>query len=122
MEAAMVAKKKKKTTARKSTKKKKTTGKRATHTVRFKCDGGCVAAPDPLRHLEYGDTVLMKAIGTDVVVRFPGRSPFSKKVFNIAAGGSASATVNKRNSETFSYRIKCEECAIPAIPPQMIID
>jgi hypothetical protein len=117
---AMVAKKK---TARKSTKKKKTTGtKRADHTVRYKCAGGCIAVPDPLRHLAFGDTVLMKAIGTDVVVRFPGRSPFSKKVFKIAAGGSASATVNKKNSEAFSYRIKCEECAIPAIPPQMIID
>ena len=114
----MVAKKTKKT----KTKKKKTAAKRADHTVRYKCDGGCIAVPDPLRHLEYGDTVLMKAIGTDVVVRFPGRSPFSKKVFPIAAGSSATATVNKKNSEAFSYRIRCEECAIPAIPPQMIID
>ena len=109
--------------AKKKTKKKKTTAKkRATRTVRYKCDGGCVAVPDPLQHLAFGDTVLMKAIGTDVVVKFPGRSPFRKKVFKIASGGSASATVNKKNSEAFSYRIRCEECAIPAIPPQMIID
>lgn len=117
---------KKKTTARKSTKKKKTSsrktaGKRATRTVKYKCDGGCIADPDEL-HIEFGDTVVMKAIGTDVVVRFPGRSPFQKKVFNIAAGSSATATVNKRNAERFGYRIRCEECAVPAIPPQMIID
>jgi hypothetical protein len=121
MEAAMVAKKK--TTAKKKTKKRKTAAKKAaSRTVTYKCDGGCTAVPDPLKHLAYGDTVLMKAIGTDVVVRFPGRSPFSKKVFKIAAGGSASATVNKRNAETFSYRIKCADCLTPAIPPQMIID
>ena len=114
----MVAKKKT-TTKKKAKSKKKKTASRATRRLTFRCRGGCIATPAEL-HVDVGDTVLMTAVGTDVEVRF-ANSPFKRRIFNIPSGGTDSAVVIKTTG-TFRYRLKCDECPTPALPPRIIID
>jgi hypothetical protein len=113
----MAAKKK---ATKTKTKKKKTAAGRTVR-VSYKCDGGCTPSKNPLK-IKYGDTVIMKAIGTDVHILFRGRSPFRRKKFDILAGKTDSAEVIKKNIETFRYSLSCDSCPGGAIPPQMIID
>ena len=88
--------------------------------VTYKCSGGCIASPNDL-HVFYGDTVVMKASGTGVKVKFGAKSPFRRKTFNIPSGGTDRAKVVKRTG-TFNYRIACDHCPAPALPPRIIID
>ena len=111
---------KRKATKAKSKKKKTTTAGR-TIRVSYECDGGCTPSKNPLK-IKYGDTVVMKAVDTDVHILFRGRSPFRRKKFDIADGKTDSAKVVKRNTETFRYSLSCDSCPGGAIPPQMIID
>jgi hypothetical protein len=117
LEAAMAAKRT--TTKAKTSKKKKTSGG-ATRRLTFRCSGGCQATPNAL-HVDPGDTVVMKASGTDVVVRFR-KSPFRRTVFRIAAGQTDSATVVKKTPGSFGYNLTCASCPAPSLPPRIIID
>ena len=120
----MAAKKKAKTGKAKKTtgkKKKKTTGSIPVHVVTISCDGGCRAEPDEL-HVHFGDIVIFVADGTDAVVEFPaGRSPFGRRRFIIKDGDFDGDKVDKTRG-TFDYTPGCEDCAVPALPPQIIID
>lgn len=101
---------------KKATKKKKTASRRRPLT--FRCRGGCTPTPHQ-RKVNLGDTVVMKAVGTNVRVTFT-KSPFTKKVFNIVPGTPQSAKAVRKG--TFSYRLRCDACPAGAIPPQIIVN
>ena len=107
----------KKTTAKKKTPKKKKAAPRK-RPLTFRCRGGCTPTP-PQRKVNLGDTVVMKAVGTNVKVTFT-TSPFTKKVFNIVPGAPQPAKAVRKG--TFSYSLKCDACPAGAIPPQIIVN
>jgi hypothetical protein len=112
---------KKTTTKKTKTKKAKTAKKKAANRrLTIRCSGGCTAHPDPL-HVNFGDTVVMKAVGTDAQIKFGAKSPFRRKTFNLMAGKTDSAKVVKKPG-TFSYRLACASCPSPSLPPRIIID
>jgi hypothetical protein len=114
MEAAMAAKK------AKSKKKKAAARGPAVHSVVIFCDGGCTADPDEL-HVYTGDIVVFIADGTKAKVKFGSKSPFGTGTFNIAKNGFKAAQIDKPKG-TFDYTVECTACAVPALPPRIIID
>ena len=123
----MVVKKKKKKTATKAkttkqaaSRKAKTTRTGSTVTIRYRCDGvNCNPNPDPA-HMAKGDTAVMKATNTAARIHFFGKSPFKKKLFNIAKGTSVSAEVIK-SSGHFRYTLTCPGCGGSSVPPEFIV-
>ena len=128
----MAVKKRSATTARKTAARKtaaRTTARRprlpsrtaGTVRITFRCvNGTCMAQPQ-LGHMSKGDTVVMKALGTDVEIRFTASSPFATRRINIAAGDEHSEVVTK-DEGIFPYVLKCSKCLlILSVPPEMIV-
>lgn len=115
-----MAAKKAKSKKAKSKKKKAAARGPAVHKVVIFCDGGCTAAPDEL-HVYFGDVVVFVADGTKAKAKFGSKSPFGTGTFNIPKDGFKAAQIDKRTGE-FDYTVECTACAVPALPPRIIID
>ncbi len=119
----MVAKKKTKKAKKKTVKKKKTTTRKVrTRTIRYSCTGAgfCKANPHVLTHVHLGDTVILKAVNTNVKLTFT-TSPFKKKTFRILAGKQESALV-VNGPATFRYTKTCDDCPNADLTPRIIVE
>ena len=117
------ARKKKKTAKKKTTAKKRTAVKPAK--IKYSCvDGKCKPQPKTAHLKKKGNTVEMRAVGTDVHITFTAGSPFAVSHIDIPAGTTQTETV-VASSGTFIYDLRCDACPPKgpksAAPPQMIV-
>src|SRR5262249_35233903 len=104
--------------------KKKATKKKASKTtkIQFKCNPACQASPKHPK-VRHSDTIVLMAVGTDVIIDFI-ESPFQsrRKHFSISAGNSVTQVIAvSADFKAYKYSLACTACQSPLGDPSMIV-